>query len=132
MNYVGHGGVNDAIVKDVEVGVGVYHGVDRSGLVLLHDVSLDLLHHGVSLDFVVDISDSVLDINLELIEEGSILGHDVAVESLHTMTKDDGVRDLDHGGLVVVAVLYEELLEGDSVHPGGVNDLASLELKLLL
>ena len=60
-DHVGHGGVNDDIAGDVEVGdavVGVDHGQSRPGLVLLHDVGLHFLLLGMSLDFVVDVSDS--------------------------------------------------------------------------
>merc|ERR1719232_1478899 len=68
---VGHGGVDDDIAGNVEVGdsgVGVDHGEAGPGLVLLHDVGLDLLLHSVALDFVVNIANSVVGVDLQLVE----------------------------------------------------------------
>ena len=57
-----------------------------SSSLLLHNVSLILLLLSVSLDFVVDISKSVVDVDNQLIKEGTVLGEDAAVECLNVVS----------------------------------------------
>ena len=57
-----------------------------SSSLLLHNVSLILLLLSVSLDFVVDISKSVVDVDNQLIKEETVIGEGAAVECLNVVS----------------------------------------------
>ena len=86
----------------------------------------------MSLDFVLDSSNSVIEVDLELIKEGSVLDHNVALDLHHGFLHVKRHDELDVIAVAVLNLLDEELLESGGIHPGGVNDLARLELEPLL
>merc|ERR1719233_182049 len=138
-----HGCVNNDIAGNMEIsdaGIGVDHGKSGSGLILLHDVSLNFCLLRMSLDFVINIAKSVVYINFQFCEKVSVLSKDILEEDLDTVSEDDRVRHLHHGSfhvkghhqLLVIAVLdllLKESTESSSVHLGSINNLTSLKCK---
>ena len=69
-----------------------------------------------------------------------MLSEDVALKGLDAVDEDDGVVNLHYDGqghhllllITILDLLLKKLLEGGSLHPGGVDDLSSLELQPLL
>ena len=86
---------------------------------------------------------TVVGSDLQLVKESAVLGEDVLVVDPDTVTEDDGVRHLHHGGLhverhhqlllvAVVDLLLKELAQSLGIHAGGIDDLSLLELVVLL
>jgi hypothetical protein len=99
-------------------------------------------------DLVVEVDQSVVDVDPELVEQLPVLGKSVFVEHLHCVPEDDGMRDLHHrrlhvqrehhAGLVgVLHLLLVEVAQSVLAHEHAVDDVAfeqrhlRLEHKLL-
>ena len=147
-DHRGHGGIDDDVAGDVEVGdalVGIHHrdggAVGVGGL----DVGLDLglLVGREALDFCDEVAEAVVEIDAEFLDDGGVLGDEVLEEDSHGVAEDDRVGDLHHRGLQVEGeedavllrlgdLLVEEGDEGLLAHERGVEDFAGLERSLLL
>ena len=77
----------DSLVK-------VDHGKSWPSFILLHDVSFYFSLHGVALDFVVNVSQTIVDINAKFFKEGSMLGKNILEVHLDAVTEDDRIRNL--------------------------------------
>jgi hypothetical protein len=105
-DHGGHGGVDDDVARDMEIGdalVGVDHGDGRAGRVGGLDVGLDrgLLGGGEGGDLLDEVAEAVVQIHPEFGEGGGVLGEQVLEEHLHGEAEEDGVGDLHHRGLEV-------------------------------
>mmetsp|Transcript_2304 Transcript_2304/g.6413 ORF Transcript_2304/g.6413 Transcript_2304/m.6413 type:complete len:658 (-) Transcript_2304:455-2428(-) len=137
----GHGGVDDYVVGDVQVGdtLGrVHHREPRAGLVRRFDVRLDLVpQRGVlqAGDPRVQVREAVVGVDAELLKGGAVLGEHVLEKHLDGVAEDNGVGDLHHRRLEVErrhdALLLaarelglEEVPQGLGAHAGGVDHFA--------
>ncbi len=105
-DHGGHGGVDDHITRDVQVGDAfdrVNHRHFRTLGIAGVDVVKDLFLLGVGqrLDLVVDAADSIVRINAQFFEELAVLVEDVLVVNANGMAEDDRMRDFHHGRLDV-------------------------------
>ena len=147
-DHRGHGGIDDDVAGDVEVGdalVGVHHGDGGATGVGGLDVGLDLglLLCREALDLCDEVAEAVVEVDAEFLDDGGVLGDEVLEEDFHSVAEDDRVGDLHHGGLKVEGeedalllrggdLLFEEGDERLLVHDRGVDDFAGLEGSLLL
>ena len=139
----GHGGVNDGVAGNVEVGdapVGVHHHQVRAALVGGLDVGFDLRALGFRqvLDLGQHLGDAVVRVNGDLGQGVGVLVEHVLEENRYAVSEDDGVGDAHHGGLEVEAeenvigfglihFLSEEAAQSVGVHNGAVEDFAGLD-----
>ena len=101
-----HGGVDDDVTWDVKV---------RDSLVRIHHrerwtVVVDSLDVGFDFGFLVcwqgldtrdEVSESVLEVDAELVKGLAVLFKEIFEEDADGVAKDDGVRDLHHCGFHV-------------------------------
>ena len=86
-DHGGHGGIDDDVARDVEVGdalVGVHHGEGGAVGVGGLDVGLDLgfFVGGQLVDFRDEVAEAVVEIDAEFLEGGGVFGDEVLEEDL--------------------------------------------------
>ena len=101
-----HGGVDDDVRGDVEVGdalVGVDHGDGGARGEDGRDVGFDgrFLVGGKRGDFAEEVAEAVVEINAKSGQGGAVFGEEVFEEDAHGETEHDGVGDLHHRGFEV-------------------------------
>ncbi|SIA44235.1 Uncharacterised protein [Mycobacteroides abscessus subsp. abscessus] len=145
-NHGRHRGVDDHVAGRVEVRntLGrVHHGQLRPVLVTGVQVADDLLvlRRGQGLDLAVQVRQSIVDVDAQLVEQLLVLFEGVLVEDLDRVAEDDGVADPHHGrldvqgqhhtGLVgVFDLLLVEVAERLLTHEHAVDDVALAQLDL--
>ena len=137
-NHGGHGGVDNDVGRDVKVGdafVGVNHGEVGAVGDNFFEVGFEL-GGGSAVELAGEVTESVFEIDAELVDEVAMLGEEVAEENAHRVAEDDGVGDFHHGGFHVEGekdvfllgcdyLFGEEVEEGLLGHEGAVEDFAS-------
>ncbi len=122
---------------------GVDHGQLRAIGAAGFQVSQNFLFLGRRQGFnlLIEIDHAVVHIDTNFVKEFAMLGKSIFVVHTHRMTKNDGVRDLHHGGFEVkrenetsffgiVHLLFKELTERFFAHVHAVNDLSSQQRQL--
>ena len=102
-NHGRHGGVDDDVGGDVQVGdafVGINHGEVGAIGDDFFEVFLEL-NRGSVVELGGEVAKPVFEVDTELVNEVAVLGEEVAEEDAHGMAEDDGVGDFHHGGLHV-------------------------------
>ena len=143
-----HGGVDDNVVGNMEVGdalAGIHHGQFAAGLVDCGDVRLDFrsFFGGKLLDFGIEVAQAVVDVDPQFRQHGRMSGKDILVKDGNAMAEHDRIRHLHHGRLEMerqqeALVLRRldlpgiELPQGRGAHDRGVNDFAGQQRKFFL
>ena len=139
-DHRGHGGIDDDIAGDIEVGdalVGVDHGDLGTRGVDGGNIGLDrgLLVSGERCNLGAEVAETVVQVDIQGGERGGVLLEDRGEEDADREAEEDGVGDLHHRGFEVQReedagflrggdLLGVERAEGLLAHEGRIENLA--------
>mmetsp|Transcript_142497 Transcript_142497/g.455498 ORF Transcript_142497/g.455498 Transcript_142497/m.455498 type:complete len:233 (-) Transcript_142497:1053-1751(-) len=132
-----HRGIHDDIGRSMEVRdspPGVHISELRAFRVASHDVGLNLRLFRMPGNLRIDITQTVSEVNTELLEQRTVLLESTFVIHFHSSGEKNRIRNLHHRGLEVqrpkhvriggLQLLFVELPQLADSHDAGIDDLA--------
>ena len=99
-NHIWHGSVNDDVGRDVQIGnafARIDHGQFGACFIRRHDVSFHFGLFGMSLNFIVHITQTIVWIDFQFFKQRGMFGKHVFVIHFDNVPKHDWVGHFHHG-----------------------------------